>query len=66
MPTCRVASFIPTPPLVAANRREASQTKEALAREFGMSYATWIAGGMNDAGSTGSEGKQESILGRWQ
>ena len=31
---------IPTPLLVAAIRRETSQTQEALAREFGVSYAT--------------------------
>jgi CheY-like chemotaxis protein len=33
-------SSIPTPLLVAAIRRETSQTQEALAREFGVSYAT--------------------------
>ncbi len=34
---------IPTPLLVAAIRRETSQTQEALAREFGVSYATVTA-----------------------
>ncbi|MCH7584690.1 MAG: response regulator [Acidobacteria bacterium] len=40
MSTRRVMGSIPTPLLVAAIRRQTSQTQEGLARELGVSYAT--------------------------